>query len=425
MRSATDPASREPVRPQGADAAPRRVVVDRRAFAVLFLALTCVGLGQAILFAILPPAAREIGLTPLQVSIIFVVSASIWMFMSPFWGRRSDVVGRRSVILVGLMGFAASMLLLGTAILIGLRGALPVMLVYVLMIASRCVFAVFGSGAPPASQAYVADHTSIEDRTRGVSMLNAAFGLGQTLGPAAGAIFASYGVVAPLYFSVLLALLSAAAVWMYLGEDIPVAVGQHRETRERTIKFYDARVWPFFALAACLQAVRSTTTITLAFFLQDSLALNSEDTVRAAGVGFVALAVAGVFTQVVVVQRLRPTSRRMLRVGLATALAGFLVFIASSDMIGYSCALAMLGAGFGLIRPGAASGASVSVSAEEQGEVAGMTSSVGVIGNILGPIIGTSLYELTPMAPYWLNASIMTGALIFAMSSGVVRRVRG
>ncbi len=254
-------------------------------------------------------------------------------------------------------------------------------------------------------------------------MLNAAFGLGQTLGPAAGAIFASYGVVAPLYFSVLLALLSAAAVWMYLSEDAPV--GHRRETRERSIKFYDARVWPFFALAACLQAVRATTTITLAFFLQDSLVLNSEDTVRAAGVGFVALAVAGVFTQVVIVQRLRPTSRRMLRAGLATALCGFLVFIASSDMVGYSCALAMLGAGFGLIRPGAASGASVSVSAEEQGEVAGMTSSVGVIGNILGPIIGTSLYELSPLAPYWLNASIMTGALIFAMSSVAVRRVRG
>ncbi len=396
---------------------------DRRAFVVLFLAMTCVGLGQAILFAILPPAAREIGLTPFQVSIIFVISATIWMFMSPYWGRRSDILGRRPVILIGLVGYAASMLLLGLTLQVGLRGALPVLAVYALMIVSRCVFALFGSGAPPASQAYVADRTSVEDRTSGVSMLNAAFGLGQTLGPAAGAAFASLGVVAPLYFSIVLALASAVGVAAYLTEDGPPVV--QGEQRERSIRFYDARVWPFFLIAACLQAVRATTTITLAFFLQDSLGLNAEDTVRFAGIGFVALAVAGVLAQVVIVQRVRPASRSMLRMGLAMAVAGFLLFIAATGMPGYVVALALLGAGFGLIRPGAASGASVSVSAEEQGEVAGMTSSVGVVGNILGPLVGSALYEITPLAPYWLNAGVMAGALIFAMTSRTVRKVRG
>ena len=396
---------------------------DRRATAVLFLAMTCVGLGQAILFAILPPAARDIGLTPFQVSIIFVVSATVWMFMSPYWGRRSDILGRRPVILIGLLGFAVSMLLLGVTIEIGLRGALPVMVVYALMIASRCVFASFGSGAPPASQAYVADRTSIEDRTSGVSMLNAAFGLGQTLGPATGAVFASLGVVAPLYVSVVLALGSAAVVWQYLAEDgPPVARG---EQRPRSIPFYDSRVWPFFLLAALLQAVRATTTITLAFFLQDSLGLSAAETVRAAGIGFVALAVAGVLTQVVIVQRLRPTSRWMLNAGAAASLAGFAVFVGSSGMPGYVVALAFMGAGFGLIRPGSAAGASVSVTTEEQGEVAGMTSSVGVVGNIIGPMVGTALYELGPAAPYWLNAALMALALVFGLFNRAVRQARG
>jgi len=343
--------------------------------------------------------------------------------MSPYWGRRSDIVGRRPVILIGLVGYATSMLLLATSILIGLRQTWPLLLVYLLMIGSRCVFALFGSGTPTASQAYVADHTSVADRTRGVSMLNAAFGLGQTLGPAAGAVFASYGVVAPLYFSVLLALGSAVAIWGYLYEDGPRVTREEQKSR-RSIKFYDARVWPFFALAACLQAVRATTTITLAFFLQDALQLDAEGAVRAAGIGFVALAVAGVFTQIVIVQRIRPTSRRMLRSGLTIALAGFAVFIAADEMIGYSCGLAMIGAAFGLIRPGAASGASVSVTPEEQGEVAGVTSSVGVVGNIVGPIVGSALYELTPYAPYYLNLAVMAGALVFAWSSPAVRRVR-
>ncbi len=395
---------------------------DRGAFYALFLAMTSVGLGQAILFATLPPAARDIGLSPFQVSIIFVASATIWMFMSPYWGRRSDVLGRRPVILIGMFGYAASMLLLGGVIELGLRGTLPGLLAYGMMIASRCVFALFGSGAPPASQAYVADRTAIEDRTSGVSMLNAAFGLGQTLGPAAGAGFAAFSVAAPLYFSVALALVSAVVIALYLAEDGPPV--PHGSERPRSIRFYDTRVWPFFFLAACLQAVRATTTITLAFFLQDALQLDAQETVRAAGFGFVALAVAGVLTQLLIIQRMRLGSRAMLRGGLLVTLAGFALFIAVGDMVGYLAALALIGAGFGLIRPGTASGASLSVSAEEQGEVAGMTSSVGVVGNIFGPMLGSALYELTPMAPYWLNAGLMALGLVFAYSSDAVRRVR-
>src|SRR5512147_2702467 len=103
--------SAEPTRsfPTDAIAAP---APRQRAFLTLFLCLICVGLGQSMLFAILPPAARSIGLTPFQVSTIFATSAAIWVFVSPMWGRRSDVMGRRPVILIGLLGFAASMVLL-------------------------------------------------------------------------------------------------------------------------------------------------------------------------------------------------------------------------------------------------------------------------------------------------------------------------
>ena len=152
-------------------------------------------MGQAVLFVILPPAAREIGLSPFQVSIIFATSATIWVFASPMWGRRSDVVGRRPIMLVGLLGFAVSMILLASTIAAAVSGWLTPLVAFGLMIASRSVFALFGSGTPPASQAYVADRTDAENRARGVAIIAAAFGVGQTLGPAAGAAFA--GSLAP------------------------------------------------------------------------------------------------------------------------------------------------------------------------------------------------------------------------------------
>ena len=131
----------------------------RRAFRILFVCLMCIGLGQSMLFAILPPAARALGLSPFRISTIFAASASIWVFVSPWWGRRSDVWGRRPVILIGLLGYGLSMALLATTIQLGAAAVLPALAVYPLLVGSRCVFALVGSGTGPASKAYIAERT--------------------------------------------------------------------------------------------------------------------------------------------------------------------------------------------------------------------------------------------------------------------------
>src|SRR5690606_31445686 len=139
--------------------------------------------------------------TPFQVSTIFATSASIWVFVSPAWGRRSDRAGRRAVIMTGLCGYALSMALLALVIDVGRRALVPAVLVYPLLVASRCIFAVLGSGTGPASQAYIADRTTRTQRTAGVALVSAAMGLGETVGPGVGALLATVGLLAPLYLS--------------------------------------------------------------------------------------------------------------------------------------------------------------------------------------------------------------------------------
>jgi MFS family permease len=393
-----------------------------RAFRILFVCLVSVGLGQSMLFAILPPAARDIGLTPFQVSTIFASSAAIWVFVSPRWGRQSDVWGRRLVILIGLLGFALSMTLLATMIEVGLRGWLPVLAVYPLMVAARCVFALLGSGTGPASQAYIADRTSRSERTAGLALVSAAMGVGESIGPALGALLSLVGLLAPLYFAAGLAVVSAAAIWRFLPEEGPPIRAGRTPVR---MSFRDRRVVPFFIIGACLQAVRATTTITLAFFLQDTLGLGARETVRYAGTGFSVLAVAAILTQLVVVRRLRPTPRRLMRAGLFFALVAFLLFSARPGFTGCLVALALLGVGLGMTRPGYAAGASLSVEPEEQGSVAGLTGSIGVLGNIFGPLLGTSLYQWAPIGPYALNVVVMALAWLFAFTNPRLRRAGG
>lgn len=397
-------------------------MTQRRALRVLFVCLVCIGLGQSMLFAILPPAARALGLSPFRIATIFAASASIWVFVSPWWGRQSDVWGRRPVILIGLLGYGLSMALLATTIQLGAAGLLPAALVYPLLVGSRCVFALLGSGTGPASQAYIAERTTVAERAAGLALVSAAIGLGETLGPAMGAALATVGLVAPIYVSAALAALSAGVIWFRLPEDGPArAAGRPAPPR---LSYADPRVAPFLAIGASLQAVRATTVITLALFLQDTFALTAQDAAQRAGIGFVTLAASGLFAQLVLVQRLRPTARVMIRCGVPLMLAAFALLVAGRSLGVHLAALASLGLGLGLVRPGSAAGASLAVTAEEQGAVAGLLGGLAVLGNVFGPMLGTTLYSLSPRAPYVLNGVIMAAVLGFVLLSPRIRGMR-
>jgi len=375
-----------------------------------------------MLFSILPPAARAIGISPFQVSTIFATSASIWVFVSPMWGRRSDISGRRMVMLIGLLGYALSMALLATVIKIGTLGLLPPVIVYPLLIASRSVFALIGSGTGPASQAYIADRTSRTERTAGVALVSAAMGLGETVGPGLGAALASIGLLAPIYFSAALAVVSALTIWRFLPEEGPPHT--HVAGRPPKMRVGDRRVLPFLLVSTALQSVRATTVITLAFFLQDTLTLTAQQTVRYSGIGFVTLAVSGLVAQLVVVQRFRPSARLMMRAGALLMVAAFVLFVIGGGFALYIVALMSLGLGLGLVRPGSAAAASLSVEPNEQGSVAGMLGGVSVIGNVFGPMLGTTLYTFARTGPYILNATIMVGATALIFRSRRVRLIR-
>jgi MFS family permease len=385
-----------------------------RALRTLFVCLVCIGIGQSMLFSILPPAARAIGITPFQVSTIFATSATIWVVVSPWWGRRSDLRGRRPIILGGLLGYALSMFSLAVVIEIGLAKLLSATVIYPMLIVARSLFALLGSGTGPASQAYVADRTTHTERTAGVALVSAAMGVGETLGPGIGALLATIELLAPIYLSAGLAVVSAGMIHRFLPEEGPPV--EHTARPRARLSFRDPRVAPFVLVSAALQAVRATTVITLAFFLQDMLGLSAEQTVQYSGIGFMTMAVAGLLSQLVLVQRFRPTARRMLHAGVPLAVAAFVIFTVARSYPAYLVALTLLGIGLGLVRPGSAAAASLSVDAHEQGAVAGLVTGVAVLGNVFGPMLGTSLYAVSKVGPYALNAAIMGGAwgLLFA-----------
>ena len=152
--------------------------------------------------------------------------------------------------------------------------------------------------------------------------------------------------------------------------------------------------------------------------------LNAQQTVQYSGIGFVTLAVSGLFAQLFIVQRFRPSARGMIRCGLPMMLIAFLLLATMSAFSAYLAALAALGIGLGLVRPGNAAAASLAVGADEQGAAAGVVGGVSVIGNVFGPMLGTTLYQLLPIGPYLLNGAVMAAVLVFTFTNTRLRNLR-
>lgn len=391
----------------------------RRAFTILFFSLLCMGAGQSVMFAILPSLARHLGLSEFQASLPFVVSASIWVFTSSFWGEKSDHWGRKPIILLGLVAFGISFGLFAAVANLGIAGLLPVVLAYPLMIASRALYGVFGSGASPAAQAYVADRTTRRERVAGVAAISAAFGVGTAVGPGIGAVLVVFGLFAPFYFTALAALLSAAAIWFLLPEH----TAPRLKLEERaTLKWHDARIWPFILYGTGIATAGAVPIQTVGYFFIDVLHYSPDQAPQYTGIGLVAMAAAALFAQLVIVQRYNMSARALMRIGGVVTVASFLLFLVSHQFGPLVFALLLNGLGFGLVRPGYSAAASLTVDPHEQGAIAGLTGATAGAGFIFGPMIATELYRVSPFAPYLFGAVLMAACHLYALLSPHLRR---
>jgi len=381
--------------------------------ALLFLTLFNSILGLSILFPIIGPLARELHFSELQAGLFSTGYALMQFLLAPYWGRRSEVVGRKPILLMGIVGFAVGFFLFALFGWLGFKGVLSGLPVFGLMLASRLLGGAFSSATLPTAQAYLADITSREKRTQNFALLGAAFGLGVIFGPAIGGALSGLGLLVPVIFSASLALLNALFVYLVLPES------RKTEARPATpprLFWTDSRIWPILLLGLIVNLSSVAMEQTVAFYYQDRLALSPERTAQMVGIALVAFGLVAVFIQGFVVRLLKWSPRTLLAVGLPLALLGYLGLVGAKSFLLLTAALVLLGAGGAFAGPGVSAAQSLAVSDDEQGSVAGLSSSAQALGRMLGPVIGTSLYGLHPEYPYIFSALLMAIGLLFFLN---------
>ena len=134
--------------------------LSRSSFFILIAGLLANAVGQAFIFAILPPLGREVALTEIQTTSIISSSALVFTFLSPWWGRKSDQVGRKIVIVIGLTGYAVGTVVFAGVFALGMKGILSGWTLYFIALVCRCMQSSLMAATSPGVTAYAADHSS-------------------------------------------------------------------------------------------------------------------------------------------------------------------------------------------------------------------------------------------------------------------------
>jgi MFS family permease len=397
---------------------------------ILFIVSLIAAAGNMGLQSVLPAIGREFRLSDTLVAGAFAISALLWTFTSPFWARLSDTMGRKKVIIIGMAGFVLSMFGFGLAATSGIEGWLGPMIAFGLMATARTIYGVFGSAAPIASQAYVADRTGPDSRTQAMALLASAQGLGTVIGPVLSPFFILplVGLAGPMYVFALFGLIVLVIVMRLLpsGDVVRIPSPSGRRSEVGKGLWRDPRVRDFLLYGLLVTGAQAVNISVLGFHIIDEMAATGLDA-RAAqpfiGIAMFAGAIATLMVQWGLIPLLALRPRELMRWGAALALVGNVVSIVSPGYFGVVVGYAIVSMGVGFARPGFTAGSSLAVGPHEQGAVAGLMMSLAGLSFLGPPVVGVALYEFREFAPFLGNSLLLAGAVAMAWLSPVLKAV--
>lgn len=420
----SSPISVGPVSSQGAT--PRS---NRAALAVLFASLVIVMLGFGIAIPLMPFYITHFDASGAALGLMIALYSFMQFLFAPVWGRLSDRIGRKPVLLIGIAGFAGAFFLQGIA---------QTLFWFIL---ARSLAGVLSSAALPTAMAYVADTTTAENRARGVGMMGAAMGLGMIFGPLLGGLLAhanpalpagissllqtttdpatgeTINLSLPFFVSGLLALLALPLIAFFLPESLPADQrGAHASADGSRF-------------AHLLQGLRGPSGFlyALAFLLAFALA-NMEAVLALYGaarfgmgpaqVGFImgGMGILSVIQQGAVIGPLtrKVGEARVIEGGLAIGIAGFAGLALAPTAWLYAAAALLFTSGNVLLQPSVTALISRRA-ADGQGAAMGLNNSFQALGRATGPLWAGIAFDLTSTLSFWTGALVQAVALYYAM----------
>jgi len=384
------------------------------AFVTIFLDL----LGFGIIIPIQPFFAESFGATATVITLLSATYSLMQFIFAPFWGRLSDRVGRRPIILMSV-----AIGTVGHFIFASASSLAPLFI-------ARAI-AGFGTANLGTAQAIIADSTAPEDRAKGMGIIGAAFGLGFIFGPALGALLSQIDPTTPLYAAGLLGIGNFILAWFLLPETLQKSEGPAPVKPPFWAQFSEARQRPNVSVILLITLVSTTAFAqmeqSIALFIEHTWVVDPQLSVaariaEAATLTGVFLCLVGLTAAIIqggLIGTL--TARfgevRLIQVGLVILVGSLAAIPMAGDtgqFIYLACLAPVMASGTGILMPSRSSLLSRSVPSSSQGAVMGMNQSAAALGRVIGPAAAGVIYEMGKGLPFYAGAILMVVGVLLS-----------
>jgi MFS transporter, DHA1 family, tetracycline resistance protein len=358
----------------------------RRQLAVVFTIVFIDLVGFGIVLPLMPAYAATAHISPAQIGVLITSFSLLQLLVSPLWGSLSDRIGRRPVLLIGLVGSTASYVLFAFAH------------DFWTLLASRVIAGSMGATVGVA-QAYVADITPPERRAQSLGILGAAFALGFILGPAFGGVLYSYGHSAAGIGAATLCGLNALAALVWLPET-PQHLSRRPAGRMAVLPLAAPLAATFLLIAAF-----AVIHVSLPLIAQQELGL----TPRRMGMLFAFSGVISAIVQGGLVGRIAPRVGEARLAGIGALLMAIgLALIPGAEHVGHLyLSMFFLSMGSAASNPAILAGISRLTASNLQGSALGFAQTAQNLGRIVGPLLAGALYGTSGhAAPFLAGAGL-------------------
>ncbi len=373
-------------------------MVKNRQMLILFFGLFIIMVGFGIIIPILPYFAESMGATSFHLGLLMASYSLMQFIFAPLWGRLSDRVGRRPVMLLGLLGFGFTFLMFALSNRLWM------------LFAARILGGFLTSATLPTAMAYIGDSTSEKERGGGMGLMGAAMGVGMIFGPAIGGYLGEISFRAPFFTASALGFLTALLAFALLPESLPPEkrVAQARKVeRPSLIDALRSNLGYVFFLAFLIAFAMGNLESMFALFVEAKLGFGSAEV----GAVFTAVGVVAVVLQGVVVGRAinRFGEIALSHAALVVAAIGYLLVTRATNLWTLILFVGVQNLGNAFLSPSISSYISKHTQ-DGQGTAMGVQQSFMSLGRVMGPLWGGMVFNIGYTMPYYTGAILMLAA---------------
>ncbi len=395
--------------------------MSRSPLLIIFLVVFIDLLGFGIVLPLLPRYGEHFAASKWMLGALMASFSAMQFLFAPLWGRLSDRIGRRPVLLIGLAGSAVFYFLFARITHVGNTGPIYGMSPLFWLFVTRIGAGIAGATIPTA-QAYIADSTEKSNRGKGMAIIGAAFGIGFTFGPLLGAaslLFATEETGPSAWPGYLAAVLSATAFGFAVAM-LPESLKGSVTPQERG-PLFDRRALQKALVRPHIGAILAAVFLTTFAFAQfeTTLSLLTKQLGQTDGYNFLTFAYIGLILTIAqggLVRKLIPRWGEfwMGLAGIALMSAGLLLLGWTSQQSSMTLVYAVLPVavvGYSATTPSLQALLSLCAGDDEQGGILGVGQSMSALARILGPLIALPMQGINLALPYWVGAGLMAVSL--------------